>query len=129
LYAPEAVKAVVLCQAGLMRTSELCLPPPGGAAPGEAPEADMGQVGMASKESCLPPPGGAAAQYQAGLRTPLEDLYAAEAAEAVVLCQAGLMVASDLYGADMGQVMVASESCLSPPGPGRSSAERRKGQC
>jgi hypothetical protein len=60
----------------------------------------VGQVGMASKESCLPPPGGAAAQYQAGLETLLEDLYAPEAVKAVVLCQAGLMR--------------ASESCLRP---------------
>jgi hypothetical protein len=134
LYAPEAPEAMVLCQAGLMMASESCLPAPeadmgrvrlnlelclsplGHAAPGEAPEADKGQVGMASKESCLPPPGGAAAQYQAGLGMPLEDLYAPEAAEAVVLCQARQMVPSDLCGADMGQVVVASESCLSPPG-------------
>jgi hypothetical protein len=114
MCAPEAAEAVILCQDRLMVASESYLPGPGRAAPGE------GQPG--------------AVQDQGRMRTASEEVCMQEAAEAVVLCQAGLRMASEAYLLSPGRAvpgegqpeaaikgqpgprMASERLCMLPPG-------------
>jgi hypothetical protein len=110
LCTPEAAEAAVLCQGGRMVASEsclqasgrLCMQPPGHAGGGQPEAAVQGKGAL-----CLPPGGDAGKEASPRLQKAAvlcqgERLCTAKAAEATVLCQAGLRMASERLC--MGQV-------------------------
>jgi hypothetical protein len=114
------------CHGGMTKASdESCGPPPGRVVPGDSQPDTSAQYHdrlVASKSCFLPPHSGCtvlgedqqeAAQYQGGLRTPLEDLCTPEAAEASVLCQSGRMMTSESC---LEQVRLRTPAEKLPPG-------------
>jgi SpoU rRNA methylase family enzyme len=103
LCTPEAAEAAVLCQGGrmvflescLQASERLCMPPPGHAGGGQPEAAVQGRGRL-----CLPSRGDAGKEGsprlpKAAFQCQVEQLCTPEAAEAAVLCQAGLRRASE----------------------------------
>jgi hypothetical protein len=138
LCTPEAAEAAVLCQAGLRMASErLCMPPAGHAGGGQPEAAVQGQGAL-----CLPPEGDAGKEGspqlpKAAILCQGELLCTPEAAEAVVLCQGGRMVALESRTTCrrrrrvMGRAGFASSKqphLSTPPSPGGGGWRARRGR-